>query len=87
MNRKLSFDCSRRQLTKAPIWINTLDVDLRVSVDLSGNDLTKVPDMTRNGYERVQSLNLAGNRIDCIDDNLISPMLQVNVLAKLYYTC
>ncbi|XP_014227287.1 protein toll-like [Trichogramma pretiosum] len=78
-DQALLLDCRSRGLRRAPDWIiDAADQRVqKVELDLSGNELTKAPSMHRKkGYEKVTSLNLAGNKISEIDETLLSPQLK-----------
>ncbi|XP_058791509.1 protein toll-like [Phymastichus coffea] len=76
VDRTLILDCAARNLTEAPALIVLGNADY-VEIDLSANALTLAPSLLGNGYDKVRSLNLAGNLIGRLDEDLISPNLKV----------
>ncbi|KAJ8680226.1 hypothetical protein QAD02_016013 [Eretmocerus hayati] len=76
-DRTLLMNCSGRNLTRAPGFIEAHSAD-RVQIDLSDNLLKRVPDVRNTrGYGRAVEMSLARNKISHIDEKILSENLQV----------
>ena len=76
-DNSLIIDCSGRNLTEVPEFINPRGANC-VELDLSDNELSIAPSLNEKGYEDICQLNLAGNKIsDLKIDNVASTKLKV----------
>lgn len=84
-DRALLLNCTDRNLDKAPEWIETKNM-AKVELSLQRNNLKEAPAMNKQGYEKVEKLDLSHNKIEAIDERVLSPNLQVlSLIFKFIY--
>ena len=86
-NNTLIVDCSYKGLMEAPRKVDCLSnyrIDY-IELNLTGNYLTKMPDLDKNGYNNVTVLMLEHNNISSVTVNGLSNKLEVRKIKPLEF--
>jgi len=83
-NSTFIFDCSHKNLTNVPSDIKRPNGSFQFELNLSGNWLTRMPDLKTTEFESVKKLNLSHNNITEISLAGLSNTVQVRKYTIFY---
>ena len=75
-DKSLIIDCSSRNLMEVPELITLKGID-RIELNLKSNNIKKMPNMKKPGYNQIEMLDLSNNQISDVSDNILHGHLKV----------